>query len=163
MPCYVFGSHSDAEDAIKALGKSGFDVKALSLVGKGYHSEEQAVGFYTTGDKIKAWGGTGAFWGAIWGLLLAPAVFFLPGLGLVAMAGPIVSSLVGAVEGAVVVGSASALGAALTRIGVPDDEVIKFETEIRADKFVLMVHGSTEQQAQAREVLGKMQIRQPAP
>jgi hypothetical protein len=78
-------------------------------VGKGYHSEEHPIGFYTAGDKIKTWGGIGAFWGGIWGLRLAPAVFFLPGLGLVAMAGPLVAALVGALEGALVVGGASAL------------------------------------------------------
>jgi hypothetical protein len=150
---FVYDTHSEAEDAIRALGRSGFDVKKLSLVGKGYHSEEHPVGFYTAGDRIKAWGGVGAFWGGIWGLLLAPAVFFLPGVGLVAMAGPVVSALIGALEGAVVVGGLSALGAALTRIGVPKDEVIKYETALKADKYVLLVHGSSEETAKARSVL----------
>jgi hypothetical protein len=150
---FVFNTHSEAEDAIRSLGRSGFDVKKLSLVGKGYHSEEHPVGFYTAGDRIKSWGGVGAFWGGIWGLLLAPAVFFLPGVGLVAMAGPVVSALVGALEGAVVVGGVSALGAALTQIGVPKDEVIKYETALKADKYVLLVHGSADEIAKARTVL----------
>ena len=124
LPFYVFNTHVEAEDAIRLLGKSGFDVQKLSLVGKGYHSEEHPIGFYTAGDRIKSWGSTGAFWGGIWGLLFAPAVFFLPGLGLVAMAGPFVAALVSALEGAVVVGGMSALGAALTQVGVPKDEVI---------------------------------------
>lgn len=135
------------------LGKSGFDVQKLSLVGKGYHSEEHPIGFYTAGDRIKSWGGTGAFWGGIWGLLFAPAVFFLPGLGLVAMAGPFVAALVSALEGAVVVGGMSALGAALTQVGVPKDEVIKYETALKVDKYVLMVHGDTEEAAKARATL----------
>src|SRR5450432_1997562 len=103
-PAYVFNTHVEAEAAIRLLSKSGFDMKKLSLVGKGYHSEEHPVGFYTVGDRIKTWGGIGAFWGGLWGLLLAPAVFFLPGIGLMAMAGPVVSALLGALEGAVVVG-----------------------------------------------------------
>ena len=150
---YVFNTHVEAEEAIQSLNRSGFDVKKLSLVGKGYHSEEHPVGFYTVGDRIKTWGGIGAFWGGIWGLLLAPAIFFLPGLGLMAMAGPVVSVLVGALEGAVVVGGLSALGAALTEIGVPKDQVIKYETALKADKYVLMVHGSDEEVAKARSVL----------
>lgn len=152
-PFYVFDTHVQAEEAIQTLNKSGFDVKKLSLVGKGYHSEEHPLGFYTKGDRIKAWGGMGAFWGGVWGLLLAPAVFFLPGLGLVAMAGPVVTSLVGALEGAVVVGGASALGAALSQIGASKDQVIKYETALKADKYVLMVHGTAEDQAKARAVL----------
>ena len=151
--CYVFNTHMEAEDAIGLLSRSGFDVKTLSLVGKGYHTEEHPLGFYTVGDRIRSWGGTGAFWGGIWGLLLAPAVFFLPGVGLVAMAGPFVAALVGALEGAVVVGGLSALGAALTQLGVPKDLVIKYETDIKMDKYVLMVHGSAEEADKARAVL----------
>jgi hypothetical protein len=150
---YVFNTHADAEEAIRALGHSGFDMKKLSLVGKGYHSEEKPMGFYTVGDRIKAWGSTGAFWGGIWGLLLAPAVFVLPGLGVVGMAGPLVAALVGALEGAVVVGGLSALGAALTQIGVPKDQVIKYEAALKVDKYLLAVHGSSAEQEKAREVL----------
>ncbi|OYT87480.1 MAG: DUF1269 domain-containing family protein [Burkholderiales bacterium PBB6] len=152
---FVFDTHAAAEDAIRTLNQSGFDMKQLSLVGKGYHSEEKPMGFYTVGDRIKAWGGTGAFWGGIWGLLLAPAVFVLPGLGVVGMAGPIVATLVGALEGAVVVGGLSALGAALTQIGVPKDQVIKYEAALKVDKYLLVVHGSAEDQDKASNVLAQ--------
>ena len=153
LPFYVFNTHVEAEEAIQSLSRSGFDVKKLSLVGKGYHTEEHPLGFYTAGDRIKTWGGTGAFWGGIWGLLFAPAIFFLPGVGLVAMAGPVAAALVGALEGAVVVGGLSALGAALIQLGVPKDQVIKYETALKVDKYILMVHGSTEDAAKARAVL----------
>jgi hypothetical protein len=155
---FIYNTHVDAEDAIRTLGKSGFDVKKLSLIGKGYHSEEHPVGFYTVGDRIKTWGGVGAFWGGIWGLLLAPAVFVLPGLGLLAMAGPIVSALVGALEGAVVVGGVSGLVAAMTQVGVPKDQVIKYETALKADKYVLLVHGDSSDMAKARSALSSAKV-----
>jgi len=150
---YIFNTHVEAEEAIQTLSRAGFDVKKLSIVGKGYHSEEHPIGFYSAGDKIKSWGGVGAFWGGIWGMLLAPAVFFIPGVGMVAMAGPLVAALIGALEGAVVVGGVSALGAALTQIGVPKEQVIRYETALKADKYVLMVHGDPSDAARAREVL----------
>ena len=137
-PAFVFNTHAEADDAVRALGQSGFDLNKLSVIGKGYHTEDHPVGFYTAGDRIKAWGGAGAFWGGIWGLLLAPAVFFVPGFGLMAMAGPFATALMGALEGAAVVGGVTALGAALTTIGVPKDEVIKYETAVKADKYVLL-------------------------
>ena len=158
MPIHVFDTHAQAEQAIEALGRAGFDMKKLSLVGKGYHTEEQPVGFYTTGDKIKSWGGTGAFWGGIWGLLLAPAVFVLPGFGLVAMAGPVGAALVGALEGAVLVGGMSALGAALTRIGVPKDQVMRFETALKVDKYVLVVHGSAQDRVTVESMLAANEV-----
>jgi hypothetical protein len=150
---YIFNTHIEAEDAIHLLSRAGFDLKKLSLVGKGSHSEEYPVGFYTTEDRIKSWGGAGAFWGGIWGLLFAPAIFFLPGVGLLAFAGPLTAMLVGALEGAVVVGGVSALGAALAQIGVPEDQVIKYETALKVDKFIFVVQGSDEEQRQARSVL----------
>ncbi len=155
---FVFDTHAAAEEAIRTLSQSGFNMKQLSLVGKGYHSEEKPMGFYTAGDRIKAWGSTGAFWGGIWGLLMAPAIFFLPGLGMVAMAGPFVATLVGALEGAVVVGGLSALGAALTQIGVPKDQVIKFEAALKVDKYMLVVHGSIADQDTARSVLAQAKM-----
>ena len=69
------------------------------------------------------------------------------------MAGPVAAALVGALEGAVVVGGLSALGAALIQLGVPKDQVIKYETALKVDKYVLIVHGSTEDAAKARAVL----------
>lgn len=152
---FVFDTHDAAEAAIRTLGRAGFDMKKLSLIGKGYHSEEQPMGFYTAGDRIKAWGSTGAFWGGIWGLLLAPAVFFLPGLGLLGMAGPVVATLIGGLEGAVVVGGLSALGGALTQIGVPKDQVIKYEAALKVDKYLLVVLGSASQQMKARAMLAE--------
>ena len=37
----VFSDHDAAERAIKELSKDGFEMKNLSLVGKGYHSDER--------------------------------------------------------------------------------------------------------------------------
>lgn len=150
---YVFDTHPDAQDAIRSLGRSGFDVTKLSLIGKGRNSEETPIGFYTGGDRILTWGSIGAVWGGIWGLLLAPAIFFLPGFGLVAIAGPVVAALVGALEGAVVVGGLTALGAALTQIGIPDNQAIKYETALKAEKYLLMVHGTSGNAIKARSVL----------
>ena len=52
----IYDSHSQAEEAVKKLQKSGIDMKKLSIVGKDYHTEEQVVGYYNTGDRMKAWG-----------------------------------------------------------------------------------------------------------
>jgi hypothetical protein len=39
-------------------------------------------------------------------------------------------------------------------IGVSNDEIIKYETALKADKYLLMVHGTTAEIAEARTVLG---------
>jgi hypothetical protein len=158
FPPYVFSTHVEAENATKLLSRNGFDIKKLSIVGKGYHCEVHPLGFYTASDKIKLWGTTGSFWGGLWGLLFLPAVFYLPGFGLVATAGPFVDVLISTLEGALVVGGLSALGAALTQIGVPEGQVLKYETDIKAEKFLLIVHGSHEEHEKVRVVLGPSAI-----
>lgn len=149
----VFDTHTQAEDAIKELQRSGFDMKQLSIIGKGYHSEEHPVGFYTTGDRIRSWGGLGAFWGGLWGFLFGAAVIWIPGIGPVAAAGPIVHALVGAVEGAAIVGGVSAIGAALAGLGVPNNSVLKYEQQLKADKYLVIAHGNADDVARARRIL----------
>jgi hypothetical protein len=149
----VYDSHSDAEGAIKELERGGFDMKKLSIVGKDYHTEEHPVGFYNIGDRVKAWGKTGAFWGGLWGLLLGWAFFFIPGIGPLMIAGPLVAWLVTALEGAIVVGGLSAIGAALYSLGIPKDSVINYEKAIKAGKFVVIAHGATEEVERAKNIL----------
>lgn len=149
----VFDTHIQAEDAIKELQRSGFDMKKLSIIGKGYHSEEHPVGFYTTGDRIKSWGGFGAFWGGLWGFLIGAAFFWIPGIGPIAAAGPIVHALVGTLEGAAIVGGLSAVGAALAGLGVPKNSVVKYEQQLRADKYLVIAHGSADEVRQAHGIL----------
>ena len=48
----VYGDHNSAEAAVKKLIASGFETKNLSVVGKGYHTDEKVVGFYTTGNRV---------------------------------------------------------------------------------------------------------------
>jgi hypothetical protein len=152
----VFESHQRAEDVVKDLQQSGFDMKKLSIIGKGYHSEEQPVGFYTTGDRVKFWGGTGALWGSFWGLLFGAAFFWVPGIGPLAIGGPLVAVLVGALEGAVVVGGLSALGAALYSIGVPKHSIVHYETALKADKFLVIAHGDAAEIERARSIMQRL-------
>jgi triacylglycerol esterase/lipase EstA (alpha/beta hydrolase family) len=69
------------------------------------------------------------------------------------MAGPIVTTLVSAVEGAVVVGGVSALAAALTKLGVKKEDAVEYESALKADKYVLLVHGSAADQDKAQTIL----------
>src|SRR3989475_6685929 len=107
----IYTTHTEAEGAIKELQKAGFNMRRMSIVGKDYHTEEHVIGYYNAGDRMKFWGKLGAFWGGFWGLLFGSAFFFIPGIGPVLVFGPLVGWIVGALEGAVVVGGLSALGA----------------------------------------------------
>ena len=149
----VFANHHAAEAAVKELAATGFDMKQLSIVGKGYQSEEKVVGFYTTGDRIKFWGTRGAFWGGFWGLFLGGLFMTIPVLGHVVVLGYLATVAASAIETAAVVGGLSALGAALYSIGVPKDSVIQYEAAVKADGFLVMAHGTAEEVARAKALL----------
>jgi uncharacterized membrane protein len=150
-----YKTHNHAEQVIRDMHQAGFPMEQLSIIGKGYHSEDQPMGFYTMGDRMKSWGGFGAFWGSLWGFLVGSAFFWIPGIGLVGAAGPVVHLIVVTLEGAVIGGGVSALGAALVSLGVPEDRVIKYEKHLRANRFVVIARGDEETVALAKKVFAR--------
>src|SRR6202050_2755235 len=149
----VYRTHVEAEEAVKELQRAGIDMRSLSIVGKDTHTDEHAVGYYNTGDRMKHWGKTGAFWGGLWGMLFGAAFFAIPGIGPVLVAGPLVAWIVGALEGAVVVGGLSAIGAGLYSIGIPKDSIVEYEAAIKSDKFLLVAHGATDEVEKAKGII----------
>src|ERR1035441_434805 len=141
----IFHTHTDAEQAVKDLQHAGIDMHSVSIVAKDYHTDEQVVGYYNAGDRMKRWGKTGAFWGGFWGLLFGSAFFAIPGIGPVLVAGPLVAWILGALESAVVVGGLSAIGAGLYSIGIPKDSIVEYETAIKSDKFLVLAHGTADE------------------
>ena len=149
----IYPSHDGAEAAIKALQHAGLDLKHLSIVGRDFQTEEHALGFYTSGDRMRFWGGRGVVWGALWGVLLGGAFFFIPAIGPLIVMGPLVGWVVAALEGAAAGGATGVLAAALASIGIPEDAVVKYELEVKAGRFLVLAHGPAALVEQARDVL----------
>ncbi|GLH73397.1 hypothetical protein GETHLI_18990 [Geothrix limicola] len=149
----VFLSHLEAEASIKELHHAGFDMQKLSIVGKGFHTEEHVIGYYNAGDRMKVWGKLGVFWGGFWGLLFGSALFVIPGVGPLVVFGPLVSWMVGALEGAAVMGGLGALAAALYSLGIPRDSCLQYETAVKSNRFLVIAHGMGEEASKARHIL----------
>ena len=151
----VFSDRHAAEAAVKKLVEADFDMKKISVVGKGYQTEEKVVGFYNAGNRIKFWGSRGAFWGGLWGLFFGGVFMTIPIIGHVVVLGYLAAMVISAIEGAIVVGGLSALGAALYSTGIPKDSVIEYESAVKADGFLVMAHGPVKEMARARAMLDK--------
>jgi len=149
----IYKTHPEAEAALQAFKSSGFDMKKLSIVGKDYHTEEHVIGFYNIEDRMKLWGKRGAFWGTFMGLLFGSALFLIPGFGHIMVLGPLVGWTVGALGEGAVVGGLSALGAGLLGIGIPKDSILRYETALKADAFVVVAHGTPAETMTARGIL----------
>jgi hypothetical protein len=152
----VFPNHEAAEKAVKSLTAAGFEMTNLSVVGKGYHSEEKVVGFYNTGDRVKFWGTRGAFWGGFWGLFLGGLFMTIPVVGHVVVLGYLAAIVASGIENAIVVGGLSALGAALYGLGIPKNSVLQYETDLKADGFLVMARGPAAEVQRAQKLLADL-------
>ncbi len=151
----VYDSHEKAEAAVRELARAGFDMKSISIVGKDYHTEDQVVGYFNAGDRAKFFGKLGAFWGGLAGILFGSALMFVPIVGHIVVLGPLAATIAGGVQGAVLGGGLSALVGALTAIGVPKDSVLRYETELKADRFLVIVHAGAGDIRRAHELLAR--------
>ena len=151
----VFGEHQEADAAVKKLASAGIALKNLSVVGKGYHSEEKIVGFYNVDGHTKFWGKRGIFWGSLWGLFAGGVSLIIPVVGGVMIFGYLAAVVVSAVEGAIMVGGLSALGAALYSAGIPRSSILQYEQAVKADGFLVIVHGVVEELTRARAILAQ--------
>ncbi|UFP93280.1 general stress protein [Gloeobacter morelensis] len=157
----TFASHDDAEAAVLALEKAGFDMHKISIIGKDYRTTQQVRGFLTWRDTAKEgavsagyWGG---FFGGLFGILVGAGVLFIPGVGQVVIAGPIAGVLAGWLEGLLLgaAGGAAAGGlvGALVGLGIPEGKAIKYDSDIQAGKFLVLVTGGEEDRARAEQAL----------
>ena len=153
----VFDTHDQAERAVRAVNNAGIELPKISIVGRDFESEEHALGFYSLGDRVRSFGGFGAFWGTLAGLLFGAFVMFIPVFGHLIILGPLASTIVSGIEGAAIGGAAGALVGALMSIGVPKDSAIRYEKAIRANKFLVTVQGSRADMELCKDVLQPMQ------
>ena len=159
-----FPSHAEAERVVLQLQKEGFDMQKLSIIGKDYQTTEHVRGFLTWKDTAKAGAAGGGYWGSfvggLFGILAGAGVLFIPGMAPIVIAGPIAGVLAGWLEGTLVGGAGAAavggLAGALSGLGIPKNEVVKYETKIQAGEFVILVTGSDEDVRQAKRMLDRI-------
>lgn len=149
----LYGTHTEAEAAVKALQRASFDMRKLSIIGKDYRTEQDILGYYNTGDRVRFWGKLGAFWGGLTGILFGSALLFIPVVGHVVVLGPLVAWIANGLTGAVFGGGLGALAGGLSSLGIPRNTVLEYETALKADKFLLLAHGTEPEVERAREIL----------
>jgi hypothetical protein len=150
----IYNTHTGVEAAVKDLQTAGIDMKLLSIVGKDYRTEDHVVGYYKkTGNRLKYWGKLGAFWGGVWSLCTGEASSGCRGSD--PGGRPVGFVHRGALEGATVHNGLTAIGSALHSMGIPKSSVINYESALRANKFLLVVHGANGEASRANGILRK--------
>jgi uncharacterized membrane protein len=149
----TFDTHEQAEAAVRVLGEAGVPLKNVSIVAQNLQTTERVQGFITTGDVAKSGAGLGAWWGGLFGVLVGAAFLWIPGAGPLIVAGPLAASFVGLLEGAAVGAAGGGLVGALMGYGLSKDKALKYDTIVRAGKYLVLAHGNEAQVSTAKVTL----------
>lgn len=156
----VYPDEEKAMGVVKRLIDMNYQMDLISVLGRIHASGDDTLGIYNlnVGERMKAWGKHGVFWGGLWGMLAGAAgLFIIPGIGPIAAAGYIVEALAGgAVAGASAMAGAAALSQlaiAFHRTGIPEATILALHKAVKDGKYVLMLRGAESEVAQWREVL----------
>ncbi len=156
----VYPDEASTESVIRRLNREGCQMDLISVLGRQHAIGDDTLGIYhlEVGDRMRAWGKQGAFWGGLWGLLAGAAgLFVIPGVGPVLAAGHIVEAIAGgtAIGAAAMSGSAavSQLAVAFHRAGIPEEKIESLHRAITEGKVVLMVRGAASELGPWRETL----------
>jgi len=155
----IFNSYSDAENATRQVKESGLKTSDISVIAK---TNEQVTSDVHEGgsdvtaavrdkskprinDNISGGVVTGGVLGGLAGLLIGVGTMAVPGLGIVAAAGPITGLLSGAITGGVVGG--------LVDLGIPERKGKEYEDQIQEGKILWSMAASDEHVDTISEIL----------
>jgi hypothetical protein len=134
----VFNTSAEAEGAFAVLRNTGFGMDKLSIAKRSGPNQD---GRHERGC----------------------AIFAVPDLGEISVLGPLGTWLISVLENAAIFGELTAFGAGLYAIGVSKTMAMQYEDELRANKCLVIAHGSIHDVARAKEVLARAsQSRRPA-
>lgn len=144
----IFPDHVAAGAAVERLTAAGVPLRSISVVGKGCHVNRIAAGRRSTNGRVRSWDSHGPSTGGLSDLSLDGVLLTIrPGDPVIVLG--YLATEVSAVDGAVVVGGLGGLAG----IEAPQDSVLRYETAIAADGFLVLAHGGVDDLAQVKDVL----------
>lgn len=145
----TYKNHDDAEAAVRHLEDAGSPMDRVSIIGRDWQVREDVQGYYRPADAVREGAGQGAWFGGLFGMLMGFGFFLVPVAGPILALGPLAGLIAGAVGGAGI----GALVNGLVALGIPEEHALKYQTRLQAGEFLVVVHGSADEAAKAREVL----------
>jgi uncharacterized membrane protein len=145
-----YGSHEDAEESVRKLQRGGVPMAHISIIGRDWQMREDVQGFYRPDDAMKEGAKQGAWFGGIFGLFIGMGMFMFPIAGTLIVLGPLAGFIAGAISGAGI----GALASGLITMGIPKDQALKYEGQLQAGEFLVVVHDATlEETTLAHQIL----------
>jgi uncharacterized membrane protein len=124
----VFDRVDFAEKAAREIKERGLRTDDISILAKNSDENEVGDGGGMVNDNISNGAVTGGVIGGLAGLLIGAGMVAIPGLGIIAAAGPITGLIGGAATGGIVGG--------LVDMGIPEKEGKRYESDVKSGKIV---------------------------
>lgn len=145
----IFDNREYAENAARQIKERGLRTEDISIIAREGDNVSQQNTNYSANrdinDNISDGVMTGGVLGGLAGLLIGAGSMMIPGLGIVAAAGPITGLISGAVTGGIVGG--------LVDLGIPEKQSKQYETDIKAGKILFTMQADEEKIDQIASVL----------
>ncbi len=145
----TYNAHVEAEDAVKVLRLSGYDITKLSIIDDGCRIEERIVGFYSEEQRVRYWSKWGALCGSVVGLASGVALFSAPSV----TAGLVIKLVAVATGASLLIGGLCAAGAVLYGKVLTKDSSLKYELAGEGAQRFTLVARDEALAAQARETI----------
>lgn len=135
----VYENEQQAAEVVKDLKDKGYTTDEISIIAKNTKELSEITQEVKPSTKDGAIAGalTGGAIG-IAGVIAGLSTVLIPGFGAVLAAGPIITTIGGAVVGAN--SGAGGLKHALMEIGVPDDEAERYSNDAKDGKVLVFLH-----------------------
>lgn len=147
----MFRRQEDAEAAVDRLQALGWTNDAIGVVYKSASDEgtarHRAAEDTKTGEAAATGAALGGALGGAAGLLAGLAAIAVPGLGLLAAAGPVATALGGALLG----GAMGGLAGSFAGLGIPDEHAKAYEAAVREGGIFVSVRAKDEADAERAE------------
>ncbi|WP_428912303.1 general stress protein [Niallia sp. Krafla_26] len=136
----VYENEQQAAIVVEDLKGKGYTTEEISVIAKNTKERSEIITEEvepSTMDGAVAGAATGAAIG-IAGVIAGLSTLLIPGFGAVLAAGPIITTIGGAVVGAS--SGAGGLKPALMEMGVPEDEAERYADDVQEGKILVLLH-----------------------
>src|SRR5688572_1699868 len=152
----LFENTSQAQAAVQDLRNSGIAADDISVAMRTDEAEATQVNVDTGGAGGAVTGAVGGgILGGLAGLLVCVGAIAIPGIGPVAVAGPLGTALTTTLVGAGIGAAAGGLVGALVDAGVPEEEARVYETGVARGGVLVSARVADGQEGMARDILNR--------
>ncbi|TCK17757.1 hypothetical protein DFR30_0999 [Thiogranum longum] len=151
----VYDLQQQLEDSIAALQRNGYDLKKVSVIGKGGYSEQHHFALILSRGMPRFHGEQADFWNRVHALLGSAGFFWAPGFGPFTVAGAIVTVLTGKPDRKLIGGKLHRLGMGLYAVGLSGDSALHYESVVDQGRLILIVQGPRDEVERASETIAR--------